>query len=116
MKKRVRVGVNFGVKDAPWFDSDCREAKRNAKHLLKAIRKETPEKNGISRDEKRLAYVQARKEYRRLIKKLQTSIKNSKVFWGEIRSSLGKRQSKISEKISSEEWSQHDFSNVRISY
>ena len=52
MKKRVRVGVNFGVKGAPWFDSDCREAKRNAKHLLKAIRKETPEKNGTSRDEK----------------------------------------------------------------
>ena len=42
--------------------------KKNAKHLLKAFRKETPEKNGTSRDEKRLAYVQARKEYRRLIK------------------------------------------------
>lgn len=68
MKKRVRVGVNSEVKDALWFDSDCREAKRNAKHLLKAFRKETPEKNGTSRDEKRLAYVQARKEYRRLIK------------------------------------------------
>ena len=69
MKKRVCVGVNSEVKDALWFDSDCREAKRNAKHLLKAFRKETPEKNGTSRDEKRLAYVQARKEYRRLIKK-----------------------------------------------
>ena len=67
MKKRVRV-VNSEVKDALWFDSDCREAKRNAKHLLNAFRKETPEKNGTSRDEKRLAYVQARKEYRRLIK------------------------------------------------
>ena len=57
MKKRVRVGVNSEVKDALLFDSDCREAKRK-----------TPEKNGTSRDEKRLAYVQARKEYRRLIK------------------------------------------------
>ena len=27
MKKRVRVGVNSEVKDALWFDSDCREAK-----------------------------------------------------------------------------------------
>ena len=69
MKKRVPLGVNLEVKGAPWFDSDCREAKRNAKHLLKAIRTETSEKNGINRDEKRLAYVQARKEYRRLIKK-----------------------------------------------
>ena len=62
MKKRVCVAVNFEVKGALWFDSDCREAKRNAKHLLKAFRKETPEKNGTSRDEKRLAYVQARKD------------------------------------------------------
>ena len=88
----------------------CREAKRNSKRKtmsLKAFRKETPEKNGTSRDEKRLAYVQARKEYRRLIKKLQTSIKNSKVFWGEIRSSLGKRQSEICDNISMEQWSQH---------
>ena len=52
MKKRVRVGVNFEVKGAFWFDSDCREAKRNAKRLLKAFRCETPEKNGTSRDEK----------------------------------------------------------------
>ena len=95
MKKRVRVGVNSEVKDALWFDSDCREAKRNAKHLLKTFRKETPEKNGTSRDEKRLAYVQARKEYRRLIKEKkklhlnEIRLKNYKLlskiqkyFWG----------------------------------
>jgi len=57
---------------------NCREAKRNAKHLLKAFRKETPEKNGTSRDEKRLAYVQARKEYRRLIKEKKAAFKREK--------------------------------------
>ena len=124
VKKRVRVDATLEVKRAPWFDSDCREAKSKAKHLLKAFRKtnlEEKEKDTdtSNRNEKKLAYVQARKEYRQLIKeknssfkqakaqKLQASIKDSKVFWGEIRSTLGKRQSKVSDKISPEQWSQH---------
>ena len=111
IKKRVRVNATLEVKGAPWFDSDYRETKRKAKHLLKAFRKtnlEEKEKDTDSsnRNEKRLAYVQARKEYRQLIKekkssfkqakapKLQASTKDSKVFWGKIRSTLGKRQSK----------------------
>ena len=71
--------------------------------------------------------MQARKQYRQIIKqkkssfkrekahKLQTCIKNSKVFWGEIWSSLGKRQNKVSDKISTEEWSQHFKSVFRMS-
>ena len=55
MKKRVRVGVNSEVKDALWFDSDCREAKRNAKHLLKTFRKETP---------RRMVPAETRKDWR----------------------------------------------------
>ncbi|WP_419623867.1 hypothetical protein, partial [Thiolapillus sp.] len=51
--------------------------------------------------EKKAAFKQEKAQ------KLQTSIKDSKVFLGEIRSSLGKRQSKISDKISMEQWSQH---------
>ena len=102
----------------------CREARSKAKHLLKAFRKtnlEEKEKDTetSNRKEKRLAYVQARKEYRQLIKekkssfkrakapKLQASIKDSKVFLGEIRSTLGKRQSKVSDKVSPDQCSQH---------
>ena len=66
--------------------------KKNAKHLLKAFRKETPEKNGTSRDEKRLACVQARKEYRRLIKKKK---KKKKLHLNEIRLKNYKLLSKI---------------------
>ena len=73
MKKRVHVDATLEVKGAPWFDSDCREAKTKAKHLLKAFRKtnlEEKEKDTdtSNRNEKRLDYVQARKEYRQLIK------------------------------------------------
>ena len=116
MKKCVRIDATLEVKRAPWFDSDCREAKSKAKHLLKAFRKAHLEEKEIDTDtsngnEKRLAYVQARKEYRQLIKenkssfkrakapKLQACIKDSTVFWVEIRSTLGKRQSKVSDKI-----------------
>ena len=52
MKKGVRVGVNSEVKDALWFDSGCREAKRNAKHLLKAFRKDAREEWYQQRREK----------------------------------------------------------------
>ena len=93
MKKCVRTGVNFEVKGAPWFDSDCWEAKRNAKHLLKAFRKEAPEKNGTSRDaKKKTGYVQARKEYRRLITKKK---EKKKLHLNEIRLKNYKLLSKI---------------------
>ena len=39
MKKHLRVDATFEVERAPWFDSDCREAKSKAKHLLKAFMK-----------------------------------------------------------------------------
>ena len=39
MKKRVRVDATLEVKGAPSFYSDCREAKRKAKHLLKVFRR-----------------------------------------------------------------------------
>ena len=125
MKKRVRVDATLQVKGAPWFDSDCREAKRKAKHLLKACRRTNLERkekgtDTNNRNEKRLAYVQVRKEYRQLIKEkksafkrekaqnLQTSIQDSKVYggagWG-ISSTLGKRQSKVSDQVSPEQWS-----------
>ena len=94
----MRVDATLEVKRAPWFDSDCREAKSKAKHLLKAFRKtllEEKEKDNdtSNRNEKRLAYVQARTGYRQLIKekksafkrekapKLQASINDSTVFW-----------------------------------
>ena len=81
----------------PWFDSDCREAKRKAKHLLKAFRKTNLDRkekgtDTSDRNEKLLAYVQARKKYRRLLKEkkstfkrekattLQTSVKHAKVL------------------------------------
>ena len=93
----MHVNATHEVKRAPWFDSDCREAKSKAKHLLKAFREtnlEEKEKDTdtSNRNEKRLAFVQARKVYRQLIKekkssfkqakapKLQASIKDSKVF------------------------------------
>ena len=120
----MSIHAHVEVKGAPWFDSDYRETKRKAKHLLKAFRKtnlEEKEKDTdtSNRNEKRLAYVQAWKEYRQLIKenkssfkqakapKLQASTKDSKVFWGKIRSTLGKCQSKVSDKISPEQWLQH---------
>ena len=83
-----------------------------------------------SRNEKRLAYVQVRKEYRQLIKEknsafkrekapnLQTSIQDSKVYggagWG-IRSTLGKRQSKVSDQILPEQWSQDEDVRAAVS-
>ena len=83
MKKCVRIDATLEVKRAPWFDSDCREAKTKAKHLLKAFRKtnlEEKEKDTdtSNRNEKRLAYVQARKEYRQLIKEKKSSFKRAK--------------------------------------
>ena len=95
----MRVDATLEVKRAPWFDSDCRESKSKAKHLQKAFRRtnlEEKEKDTdtSNRNEKRLAFVQARKVYRQLIKekkssfkrakapKLQASIKDSKVWGG----------------------------------
>ena len=39
VKKPVRVDATLEVKRAPWFDSDCWEAKTKAKHLLIAFKK-----------------------------------------------------------------------------
>ena len=89
----MRVNATHEVKRAPWFDSDCREAKSKAKHLLKAFRETNLEV----------------KE-----KDIDTSNRNVKIQrylggWGG-RSTSGKRQSKVSDKTSpevAEQWSQN---------
>ena len=123
MKRQVRVGVS-NQKEAAWFDKDCYEAKKKARQLLRALRRTNLKRDEkLSHEKARELFVQARKEYRQLIKskksaskrekafKLHSSMKDPKVFWKEIRTGFGKPKSKVSDKISIGEWFEH-FKNV----
>ena len=111
MRKRVKRG-DCSHSSSPWFDADCREAKRKARRLLTQYRQN-------SREEGRLSYVTARKEYKCLIKnkklnyrsekaqKLATLGNNSKLFWKEVRLISGKKKTGSSQTISEGEWVLH---------
>ena len=89
--------MNKHTKGAAWFDTECREAKRESKGKLRKFRK-------TRKPEDRKDYADSNKSYRRLtrIKKkelkrnkaalLATNLKNASVFWKELKSLGGEKK------------------------
>ena len=83
--------MNKNTKGAAWFDTECREAKRESKENLRKFRK-------TRKPEDRKDYADSNKSYRRLIRikkkefkrnkaaLLATNLKNASVFWKELKS------------------------------
>jgi hypothetical protein len=114
MVKHVRV--NSKKKQPLWFDSDCQIEKRACIKLLKIFRKKRNEDN-------RKQYVEARTKYKRLLKQkkneykknevkmLSNNIKDSSIFWKNIKKIGGFQNPKKSSHIELSEWFEH-FKNV----
>ena len=108
--------MNKHTKGAAWFDTECREAKRESKGKLRKFRK-------TRKPEDRKDYADSNKSYRRLtrIKKkefkrnkaalLATNLKNASVFWKELKSLGGEKKSNASDKIYIDVWYDH-FKNI----
>ena len=104
--------MNKHTKGAAWFDTECREAKRESKEKLRKFRK-------TRKPEDRKDYADSNKSYRRLtrIKKkefkrnkaalLATNLKNASVFWKELKSLGGEKKSNASDKIDIDVWYDH---------
>jgi len=109
MRKRVLVG---GQQKAQWFDEDCKVAKNKARQLLVQFRR-----NGER--EQRQLYVEARRDYKQLIKNKKISYKrekakylasigkNGKLFWKEVRQLSGRKKQGVSKQISDDQWFNH---------
>ena len=108
--------MNKHTKGAAWFDTECREAKRESKEKLRKFRK-------TRKPEDRKDYADSNKSYRRLtrIKKkefkrnkaafLATNLKNASVFWKELKSLGERKKSNASDKIYINIWYAH-FKNI----
>ena len=112
MRKRIRVGGEQQCKPALWFDEECKTAKTVARQRLTDFKKRKT-------DEDRKLYVQARKQYKTLIKykkigynrnkalHLASLGKNGKLFWKEIKQISGRKRTGICKEISDMEWFEH---------
>ena len=117
---RVESGSG-GIKkeNKPWFDSECREAKKEARHALTKVRM-LEYRNGVNQVLKmeRLAnYKDSRARYQKLLNKKKTehnqnlfdkliqNFKDSSSFWGIIKSLKSNKQS-IPD-IDLKEWEEH---------
>ena len=100
--------------DQKWFDDDCKIAKSNKNTLLKHFRN--------SRDERdRILYVDCKKTFkalckqkkfqfsRKIVKNLENSLPDSKIFWKTLKGHLAKPN--LLPNISQEQWFEH-FKNV----
>ena len=87
MRKTVKIKR---VQGSQWYDRECAEKKKAARRALRRYRK-------TNKDDDKQTYFEQRKEYKALLQskqkqfkqdrvnKLESSMKDSRDFWGEIR-------------------------------
>lgn len=98
--------------NAYWFDAECRDVRKETRRKLRKFRQ--------SKDtDCRTEYVQAKTQYRQLLrqkkqeyknsiaKSLASSEKNSAVFWREVRNLGGEGKPAVSGNISMDQWHDH---------
>lgn len=100
-----------------WFDAECQRKKRLVKRLLQSYRRAKTDKD---KRDKRIGYVEERKEYVKLrkekkaefdkkrLQKLKESVEDPKLFWATIRSI--NRKTMVYNEITSRQWYDHFFS------
>jgi hypothetical protein len=107
--------TGFKKKKNDWFDEECDRKKNKVRGLLRKCKRAKK-----TDSDKRLAYVNKRKEYKLMLKrkkdefdqarltKLKKSIHDPKLFWQTIRSVS--KKSMIYNCISTDQWYEHFFS------
>ena len=101
---------HFGNQSKPWFDKDCKHAKKESKRLLKCFRSSRSEYNlneyiNSKQKYKELCKTKSGKYNRLFLEKLDSSAGNSSQFWGQIRRLTGKQRTEPN--ISTSDWYKH---------
>ena len=118
MVKTVKKKSNdtYKCKSAPWFCTECREAKQLCRKKLKTFKRTRSE-------ESRKDYIQTKKIYKSLIKQkkleynksfaesLVNSLNDSSTFWDRIKQISSDSRPKVSDNITIQQWYTH-FQNV----
>lgn len=100
-----------GIKKEPWFDNECKIAKRESRCKLRVYRRRKTSVDLHEYLEKKKVYTTLRKLKRRAYRrdkaeKLSNNIKNSADFWKEARP-LGGSKNTLNNNISLDDWFHH---------
>ena len=97
------------IKGAAWYDDECKKAKKERKEKLRKFRR-------TREPDQRKEYADSNKRYRRMTRVkeqefkrnkaalLATNLKNTSVFWKELKSLGGEKRSNVRDKIDINKW------------
>lgn len=107
-----KCNVTRCVYDAPWYDAECREAKRECRRKLRRYRRNKVTELLLPYLESKIIYKQLRdlkrRDYRRnKAELLNRNINNPALFWREMRTLGGFKKSVTCDDISLENWYDH---------
>ena len=104
------------IKKEPWFDDECKEAKKECRRKLRTFRRKRTQFDLEQYLSKKKTYTTLRKLKRQAYRRnkaesLKSNIKKSALFWKEARLLGGNDRNNLTESISLNDWFHH-FSNV----